>query len=46
MIEVREAGIASFDDVRSEIHDVLSQQKMQERILEELRSAAHVEIRI
>jgi peptidyl-prolyl cis-trans isomerase SurA len=46
VIEVREAGIASFDDVRSEIHDVLSQQKMQERILEELRSAAHVEIRI
>jgi peptidyl-prolyl cis-trans isomerase SurA len=46
VIEVREAGVATFEDVRTEIHDVLSQQKMQERILAELRSAAHVEIRI
>lgn len=46
VVEVREAGVATFEDVRNEIHDVLSQQKMQERIIEELRAAAHVEIRI
>jgi peptidyl-prolyl cis-trans isomerase SurA len=46
VIEVREAGIATFEDVREQIHEVLSQQKLQDSILEELRATAHVEIRI
>jgi peptidyl-prolyl cis-trans isomerase SurA len=45
VISVREAGIATFEDVRTEIQQVLTQQKMQDEILAELRAAAHVEIR-
>ncbi len=45
VIEVREAGRATYEDVQGEIQQVLSQQKIQEEILDELRSRTHVEIR-
>lgn len=46
LVEVREAGIATFEDVKAEIQQVLSQQKMQDVILEELRASTYVEIRM
>ena len=46
VVEVREAGTATFEDVEAEIQQVLSQQKMQDLILDELRAATHVEIRM
>jgi len=46
VVEVREAGIATFEDVEGEIQQVLSQQKMQELIIDELRAATYVDIRM
>lgn len=45
VIEIRESGRPTFEDVRTEVQQVLSQQKIQEAILDELRSKAHIEIR-
>ena len=43
--EIREAGAATFDDVREQIRASLQQQKRIERLWESLRSRTHVEIR-
>jgi peptidyl-prolyl cis-trans isomerase SurA len=45
VVEVREAGEITFDDVRDQIRSNLQQQKRVERLWEALRSRHHVEIR-
>lgn len=46
ILEVREAGAFTFEDVRDQVESTLRQQKLQERMLEELRRGTYVEIRI
>lgn len=46
VLEVREGGEYSFEDIRGQILDRLQQDKLLENILEELRSKTYVQIRI
>ena len=45
MLEVREAGAYTFEDIRGQLADQLQQQKKVARILAELRAKTYVEIR-
>lgn len=46
VIEVREAGAYTFEDLRPQIAAQLQQEKQIERILEELRARTHIDIRM
>ncbi len=46
MLEVREAGEYSYEDVRSIIVERLQEEKFRERLLTNLRARTHVEIRL
>lgn len=46
VIEVREGGEYSFEDLEDRIRDQLRQEKLVEKILEDLRSSTFVQIRI
>jgi len=46
VLEVREGGEYSFEDIRGQILERLQQDKLVENILEELRSKTYVQIRI
>ncbi len=45
VLQVREAGAFTFDDVRAQIATQLQQQKQQQKILDGLRSRAYIDIR-
>lgn len=45
VIEVREAGSYTFEDLRGQLASRLQQEKQEDRVLEQLRARAHIEIR-
>jgi len=46
VLEVREAGAYTFEDVRGQLAGQVQQQKQYERVLEDLRANTHIEIRM
>lgn len=46
ILEVRDAGAFTFDDVRDQVESTLREQKLRSRILEDLRRTTYVEIRM
>ena len=46
MVEVREAGAYTFEDVRPQLASQLQQEKQLERIITELREGTYIEIRM
>lgn len=46
LIEVREAGIYTFEDLRAQLAARLQQEKQRERLIEALRARTHIEIRM
>jgi peptidyl-prolyl cis-trans isomerase SurA len=46
VIEVREAGSYTFEDLRSQIADQLQQEKQIEQMLDELRAGTYIDIRM
>lgn len=45
VVEVREAGAYTFEDLRAQIASQLQQDKQRERVLEELRERTYIEVR-
>jgi hypothetical protein len=46
VVQVREAGSYTFEDLRGQIASQLQQQKQIERLVEQLRARTHIEIRM
>ena len=46
VIAVREAGAYTLDDLRAQLADQIRQERQQDRVLEDLRSQAYIEIRM
>ena len=46
VVETREAGEYSFEDVRDQIRTRLREQRLMERILSDLRERAYIDIRM
>jgi parvulin-like peptidyl-prolyl isomerase len=45
VLEIRQAGELTFEDVRDQIRQVLQDQQFQDQLYERLRSESHIEIR-
>ena len=43
--EVREAGVLTYEDVRDQIRGVLQDERLQEELLNRLRTQIHVDVR-
>ncbi|SVB95516.1 uncharacterized protein METZ01_LOCUS248370, partial [marine metagenome] len=46
VVSIREAGAYTFEDLRGQIAGQLQQEKQRARLLEGLRTNAHIEIRM
>lgn len=45
VVEVREAGAYTFEDLRGQLASMLQEEKQRQRILEDLRTRTHIEVR-